>query len=205
MTEEHKIIRLKWAIENLDRNWDLVMFSDESLIIKGPAGKYRWVDTNEKDFDFNVKHPTKINVWGVISKNGPNRIHIIDGILDSLQYIEILNSNILDLMYNNPLLIFQDDNDPKHRSKNVSIYKEEYNIQSLVWPSNSPDLNPIENVWYLLKRKLHGKEYDSVENLKNNIINEWNKLDNNIINNLINSMPKRLQQVIENNGDRIDY
>ena len=66
LTDEHKLKRLEWAIKNIDTDWELVYFSDESQICKGPHGKYRWVDTKENDHDYNSKHPIKINIWGGI-------------------------------------------------------------------------------------------------------------------------------------------
>ena len=58
LSDEHKTTRLKWAEENIDRDWTLVVFSDESSVSKGPYNKFRWVDTNNKDdTDKLLKHP----------------------------------------------------------------------------------------------------------------------------------------------------
>jgi hypothetical protein len=205
LTDKHKLNRVKWANKYINMDWKTVIFTDEAQIIKGPHGKYRWVDTKGDEYDCNIKHPVKINIWAEIKHKGPNRIHIIVGNLNGEQYIDILNSNILDLIYNDENLIYQDDNDPKHRCKLVCEWKKENLIKSIDWPSNSPDLNPMENGWNLLKHKLIGKEYDTKEEFTKDIIDKWEEIDLSIVNKLIDSMPKRLQLIIDKNGDRIDY
>lgn len=50
--------------------------------------------------------------------------------------------------------ILQEDNDPKHRSKLCKAWKEENGVVTMYWPSRSPDMNPIKNVWAIMKVKL---------------------------------------------------
>ena len=75
----------------------------------------------------------------------------------------------------------------------------------LDWPSNSPDLNPIEHVWKLLKDKVKKKNIYNTEDFKKIILNEWKAININIINSLINSMQNRINEVIKNNGNNTSY
>jgi transposase len=125
--------------------------------------------------------------------------------MNSLTYLDILKNSFLKIHEMDNELIYQDDNDPKHRAKIITKWKNKKNIQSLEWPSNSPDLNPIENIWGLLKNKIQKINVMTVGEFIKCIQNKWKEIDNEIIINIINSMPSRIQQVIENNGDSIDY
>ena len=72
------------------------------------------------------------------------------------------------------------------------------------WPSLSPDLNPMENVWAILVRRVYagGRQFHDVETLKETIFREWNNLSLNDLNPFSSSMPNRIFEVIhllENN------
>lgn len=84
----------------------------------------------------------------------------------------------------------------------------ENNINVLPWPPQSPDLNPIENVWgYMVKNCIFNINYRPVnkDELWNRVSTAWDNLDNNYIANLIRSMPTRLQSVIAANGAMTKY
>ena len=78
-------------------------------------------------------------------------------------------------------------------------------IKSLNWPGNSPDLNPIENLWSLMKRKIRETEPTTMNALKKTIEEVWfNKIYRDYVQNLYNSMPGRLQEVIKAKGGHIN-
>ena len=142
LNETHKLLRVKWAQNNLNRDWSLIIFSDEATLAKGHNGRFRWVNTNDKnDIDELIKYPLKINMWGCIKINGPNRIHIFENTMNAEIYQDIICSNILDIFINDNNFIFQRDNDPKHTSKLIKKLMIELDINILEWPSYSPDLN----------------------------------------------------------------
>lgn len=125
--------------------------------------------------------------------------------MDANKYIQILNDNLIPIMKNKDGFIFQHDNDPKHKAAKTKQFLKNNNITVLEWPSCSPDLNPIENVWKILKERVYKCKSKNNDEFIKNITNEWNNIDKKILRSLINSMPNRIHKVIENNGDVIMY
>ena len=103
--------------------------------------------------------------------------------------------------------IFQSDNDPKHTSKVAQKYIEESHINVLPWPPQSPDLNPIENLWGILARKVYsrGKQFRTKEQLKTTIIKSWEEISIEQLRALVKSMPERIFEVIKLNGAKTKY
>ncbi|KAG1276163.1 hypothetical protein G6F66_012607 [Rhizopus arrhizus] len=104
--------------------------------------------------------------------------------------------------------IFQQDNDPKHIAKITTTYlKEEAKYPVLPWPSQSPDLNPIEHMWRHLKLKLalYEQRARGVHELWERIKIEWETFDKDICCKYIDSMPARVQAVIKAKGGNTIY
>jgi len=89
----------------------------------------------------------------------------------------------------------------------TNFFLNRNSIDVLNWPVCSPDLNPIENIWGQLVRIIYAenKQYKSVAELKQAILAAWNGLSLETFQNHINSMPNRIFQVINRNGDATDY
>ena len=101
--------------------------------------------------------------------------------------------------------ILQEDNDPKHRSKKAKNWKTENGINELSWPSMSPDQNPIENIWRIMKIKISKKKIRTINGLKAQLVKEWKALPKELAENLVESMNRRTASLIEANGDYTLY
>ena len=73
------------------------------------------------------------------------------------------------------------------------------------WPSNSPDANPVENLWSIIKRRVEKRKPTNLEELNKFLHEEWINIDVVVLNHLVNSMKSRCLALIESKGERINY
>ena len=99
----------------------------------------------------------------------------------------------------------QEDNDPKHRSKLAKEWKARNSIIELPWPSMSPDQNPIENVWNVMKINVGKKRIRTAKGLREELKSEWYNFSKNLAENLVKSMERRVQSLIHMNSDYTLY
>ena len=102
--------------------------------------------------------------------------------------------------HNSMLGKLQEDNDPKHRPKLAVNWKRNNGVHEIYWPSMSPDLAPIENVWQLLKMNLRRKKIGSYRSLVSAIKREWKPLPSELAIKLVHSMNNRISEVTESHG-----
>lgn len=139
-------------------------------------------------------------IWGAISSNGRSELCFLDGTMDSQKYQRVLESHLLPRYEVGET--FQQDNAPPHVSRSTRQWLLEHNVSILDWPSVSPDLNPIENVWSLLARAVYkdGKQFMSVDELKKAIKREWRRLPQETLSSLVSSMNGRIFKCIQRQG-----
>src|SRR6266498_4080929 len=135
--------------------------------------------------------------------------------MDGAFYREILVENLFDNA--NTVMgrrfVFQQDNDPKHKVRKIIELLTQRYPAILEWSFNSSDLNPIKNLWSILKVRVE-KQVNKLVMKKNPvtidgflelILKEWEGIDKKIYVNLVNSMLTRLERVIEGDGNKILY
>ena len=93
----------------------------------------------------------------------------------------------------------------KHTAKSVVKYFSENKINVLEWVAQSSDMNPIEHIWKKIKTDLSGIHATSIRGKKSQIIAAWNKIDPVFTRDLVKSMPRRLQKLINQNGAPTGY
>ena len=126
--------------------------------------------------------------------------------MDAALYVQIMKKELLDSIKYNELdqeeVIFQQDNDPKHTSKLAMDALEELNLNVLEWPSQSPDLNPIEHYWGHVAREL--KRRTGLITNKDDLWEELQKIlvepNRDLCRKLIGTMPRRIIDVIKAKG-----
>jgi transposase len=109
---------------------------------------------------------------------------------------------VVDYLREHPELVFMHDLAPGYKACLTQAALQRAQIIVLTWPANSPDLNPIEAIWQEIKERVYKltPRPKDVTDLRNCIEAIWNSLDNERIIRLIDSMPERLQAVIDAQG-----
>ena len=131
--------------------------------------------------------------------------------MNSQRYLEILEDQIHPISYHlgdpSSDWLYMDDNAPPHRSLLIRNFKQQSGLRTIDWPAMSPDLNPIENVWSLLKKNVRRrlKATDDIQSLKDLLKREWDNLSQTTIDSIIESMPSRVRSVIGNSGGNTKY
>ena len=139
-------------------------------------------------------------VWAGIGSRGTTTIHFCEKNDDSQYYQRILNENYLPF-HQQGFILLQDNATP-HTSQSTLKFLEDKIIDVLEWAPHSPDCNHIEHLWAIIVRRIYegGKEYRTIEDLKNAIKIVWEDLEIELIQKLSRSFPKRLIQVVANRG-----
>jgi transposase len=215
LTEQHKAKRLEWARAHMtwDKEWEKVVWSDEKKFnLDGPDGfNYYWHDLRkEKIFSFKRNMGGgSVMVWAAFGHNGKSDIVFIDKRMDSNDYKELLESHLDNIRktIGSKNLLFQQDNAPIHRANATKDWFRAKKIQLLEWPALSPDLNPIENMWGILARRVYadGKQYVTVEELQKAIKAEWAKISIQDMRSLTTTMPNRIFELIRLEGGKTNY
>ena len=101
--------------------------------------------------------------------------------------------------------IFQQDNDPKHTSRSAKNWFQAKGVEVLPWPAQSPDLNPIENLWADVKKSVAAKRPSNAKDLWVAVQEAWQQIPLTRCQDLIDSMPRRCAAVIKNHGYTTKY
>ena len=90
--------------------------------------------------------------------------------------------------------MFQCDNDPKHKSKLALEFYSKNKFDRLEWPPYSPDLNPIENVWRIVKQQVNKRDLPKISEVIAKVKEIWSEFDQEVIENVIQNMQIRLNK-----------
>ncbi|KAL4500898.1 hypothetical protein ABPG72_020132 [Tetrahymena utriculariae] len=164
-------------------------------------------DQPVKKQEYIGKHGEKLHVWGAISYRGAISLDLFEENLTAENYINILKKKrrLMNQLYPEGYY-FQHDNSSIHKSQSVQKYIKRYFSNKVIdWPSYSPDLSPIENIWAWIKQKVSSHSPQTIPELKRLLRQYWKDLNSDFLAPYFDSMPERLKQVISNKGAKINY
>jgi len=214
------------------REWERVIWSDEASIQVGLDTYPRWLfrSEGEKFHRTCLKAAFKtsrqsIMVWACFHGDTKGTLIVIEkGSIDSLVYQNTLREGLLGLIEEEEgiletqlrpsSLIFMQDNAPIHKSNSTLEFLRSFNISPMAWPPNSPDLNPIENIWALFKKEFHSRwsarraissAAIKFPEMKTMLIESWEALPVELFKKVVDSMPRRVRLALKASGGPINY
>ncbi|CAJ0951774.1 unnamed protein product [Ranitomeya imitator] len=188
LSKRHVKARLQFAhdhLEDSDTDWFKVLWSDETKIeIFGANphvtfGDWMALHTTPRIPSLQSSMVVAASCCGAVSQ--PRGLAIWSASMGRWiarlpgDFGKNLCSSIKDLKMGRHF-IFQQDNDPKHTAKETKAWFKRQKIKVLQWPGQSPDLNPIENLWKELKIKVHMRHPKNLDNLEKICVEEWAKI-----------------------------
>jgi len=195
------------------------IWSDETTVRKQPAGRKLQFRVHQsikrEDLPSNAQIQQGgfgVMFWGCFSYLGRGPLVVVPGTQNQDTYKEMLLEELLPEIKHvreefGTELLFMQDNAPCHKAASVTDFLTRNRIETIKWPPSSPDLNPIENLWSIIKMRRQKKF--GIPHSKQELIEQvqdiWLSLELDTLRNLCNSIEKRLRQCIERNGKPTDY
>lgn len=203
-----------WTLED----WKRVIWSDETKINRFGSDGRKWCwKSNGKVLNENHVQSTvkfgggSIMLWGCMTYQGAGYATKIDGGVNGEIYRSILDDELVETAnrFNFDLknMVFQQDNAPCHKAKATMEWFKSKQVEVMDWPPQSPDLNPIEHLWVHIKNELSKYEAppSGIYQLWERTQEVWNRIPVEVCQNLIKSMPRRIQEVIDSRGGHTKY
>lgn len=220
LTADHKTRRLRFARDHAQwtvDDWKRVLFTDETRVsLKSPDGRDRvWRRPGERfsECAISQKEPfgggSKMFWGGICFEARTELVPIRARSMNAEFYLEnIIQDHVMPFApFIGDTFLLMHDNARPHIARTVSDYLNEINMQIVEWPPRSPDLNPIEHLWDVLKKLIrrHVPAPISLQQLERVVLLEWENIPQTTIQNLITSLPRRMQAVIRARGGNTRY
>lgn len=223
LTPEHREQRIAFCLENLTTSreeWKVTIWTDEKVFVSCADHQPHVWRLRDQRLDPNHVVATyrtgriSYAMWGWISGNTIGELVDIPARMNSTEYIRIMEEVLLPSVRavypveDVPIIRLVQDNSGVHTSHETRTWFQNHpEIHVINWPARSPDLNLIENVWAQMVQRWEPRRERTVAPLVDNAKEVWVELRSqpDFLVNLIDSIPNRLNQVIDRAGYWTDY
>ena len=215
LSEVNRQKRLDFA-ENFSEKdpefWDYVIWSDETMVRSCPKSKdvFYKVNTNvcREILPVNPQVRTggfSVMFWGCFSRMGLGPLVALEGNMNATSYVELLENTLLpEIEAIGVPMVFMQDNAPCHKARVVTEFLSRNHIETLPWPPQSPNMNPIENLWAIIKARLK-KKFQTPDELIDQVFTIWNDIGPEIYELLSDSIFYRLNEFLRRNGRQTKF
>jgi hypothetical protein len=212
LTWQQRHARLQFAFDLLRIGIDLktIVFSNESHFMIGSDKQWRHIRRgcwNSTCFTKHDKFPESLMIWGAIGHGFQSACQFCSHSVDADEYQTIIARSEmvdrLDRQHGRFKWYFMQDGAPAHRARTTSEFFGQRCLILPGWPPNSPDLNPIEMIWGIVKTHVEKLRPETKEALAVIIQEVWSSLDQEMIDRLVDHFPERLTMVVQAQGRSI--
>jgi len=215
LTVDHKQRRVDYCNERKDYNWNRVLFTDEKTFHVGASPDFAWQEQGHRIEEPKVSYPLKLNVWGGIGTHLKTKLYYFSSNMNSELYTKVLKKSLKhkNLIFSpkcpkrlKQKYVFLQDNARYHKkAKSMDTLRDLVGDRVIEHPARSPDLNPMEDMWSYLDRKVKEVRPQTIKSLKRTLTKAWKMLPWSYVARSTNSMSKRLAACVEKGGERLQY
>jgi len=214
LSEANRQKRLEFCQDMLLKGpeyYNRIIWTDETMVKSHPNGEvtfYRAFVTDDPYIQPRIQNSFGVMFWGAMSRYAYGPLRVCQGTINGAEYLQLLKDVVIPEIQAAPFqAIYQQDNAPAHKKREVMAFLNAQEFETLKWPPQSPDLSPIEWVWNVLKMKI--KAMNPRPRGKSAIVEVvlklWDEFEDEMRIKIVDTFQRRLEQCVARKGGFTDF